>query len=120
MEEIYKLPVGYIPEDVIVSKLNELIDGYNELRQRAIAQDAPPSPYTEVQSEYMGLVANDRMTIEQVAAKWRVAFYDDVSHEFISPVYCVHCQYRSVSLLDRMLLSPTARCAGCIERTKWG
>lgn len=103
----------------IVAKINELAEAINTIS--APKKLAPQ--YTEQQQRHIDLVAAGATSIERVAEKWGVAFYDDVSHEFTSPVYCVQCISRAQSLLDRMLLDPNKlyhSCEGCIDRVKWG
>lgn len=114
---IYPLDGGELVDDYsiqrLVYKLNEIISVVNEIR-------APQPTLGARQEEAMKAVLGGTKTIEEVATEYGVGFYDNVAHEFTSPVYCLRCEYYTQSLLDRLVLAADAPCDGCIHRAKWG
>lgn len=116
-EEIYPLDSSEFPSDYAVQrlamKLNEVIHEINKLI-------APPPQYGARQLDAINRVESGEVTIDEIAAQYKVAFYDNVSHAFDSPVYCIRCEYHTQSLLDRLVLAPDALCDGCIHKAKFG
>lgn len=119
-------------------KVNEVIDALNSLESLTtisapdlvealgkLAKPEPADPLTPTQREWVTKHAEAEgpakyNVLAEALMLWNVSFYDDVGWDYNSPVYCRNCQYRSQTLLDRMLLNPRALCVGCAHKAGHG